>query len=107
MPITASIYRPPDNINLNFAGTITGGTFTGAYDSYCSPCSPGYLFLDMTVAGTWSNGWKSQGDIFVVDDYRRTKQLMYLTTTVPEPGSLVMLGSGLTVLAGGLRRKLL
>ena len=32
---------------------------------------------------------------------------LVLTTTVPEPGSLVTLGSGLAVLAGALRRKLL
>lgn len=111
VPITATIVGGsfPNNTftYLTFAGSITGGTFAGEFDTYCSPCLPGDVDLRLNLAGIWSNGWKSQGSLDLYTDYDGTGGGMILSTTVPEPGSLLFLGSGLTLLASALRRKLL
>lgn len=112
--ITADVFGPPNSTSLTFTGTVTGGTFTGYLLNYCggSPnCGPGYGFpgviINANVDGTWSNGWKSQGLMTMFEDYDGPSPNLLLTATVPEPGSLVILASGLTLLTGVLRRKLL
>ena len=109
---SVTILTPPQTFttNLIFNGTITdGGTFDGAF---CLACWPtfgyGNLSLHVPLAGSWNNGWKSQGNLDVWDDNLDGPfPRLALTTTVPEPGSLVILASGLTLLTGVLRRKLL
>lgn len=105
-------YSPnPTYTYLSYAGKITGGTFWGAFENYCGGgwCGPGYLDLRMNVDGTWSNGWTSSGLLTVYADSDGPRGTMTLTTNtvVPEPGTLGILSSGLMLLAGGLRRKLL
>jgi len=112
-PIKATIVSTPVDMfpnqtftHLTFNGAITGGTFNGVFDTYCHPCDPGSVDLHLTIDGTWSNGWKSEGNLDVRTDLDGPYPELILATTVPEPGSLVILGSGITVLAGALRRKL-
>ena len=57
--------------------------------------------VTFTPSGGTNHGWGGSGEHFIIDN---------LTTngvaTTPEPGTLVMLGSGVVGLAGLLRRKL-
>ena len=60
----------PFTTNLIFNGTMTGGgTFDGAF---CLACWPtfgfGNLSLHVPLAGSWNNGWKSEGTLDVWDD---------------------------------------
>lgn len=92
--------------DLSFTGRIGHGAFWGSFENCTelSPCGSG-LDLFMNIDGTWSNGWKSSGLVTVFADSDGPYFTTTLTTTtVPEPGSLVILGSGLMVLAGALRR---
>ena len=109
---TVLTYSPnPTYTYLSYTGAITGGNFWGSFDNYCGGgwCGPGYLDLQMNVDGIWSNGWTSTGLVTVYADADGPRGTMTLTTNtaVPEPGTLGILGSGLMLLAGGFRRKLL
>jgi hypothetical protein len=91
----ATLTLPDDAFNgdiLNVTGTVT---FAGI-----APVSGGYqvsLVLQNTVPnGGGSVSWLDGG----------LTGLSYNTSTVPEPGSMVLLGSGVIGLAGLLRRKL-
>jgi hypothetical protein len=108
--LTLSADGRPTYTDLSFTGTIGHGGFWGSFDNYCGggPCGPGYLDLLMNIDGTGSNGWTSSGLVTVYADSDGPYLAMTLTTTtVPEPGTLGILGYGLMVLAGALRRKLL
>ena len=106
--ITLSSDGVPTYTDLTFTGTIGHGAFWGSFENCTlpSPCGS-TLQLLTNIEGTWSNGWKSSGLVTVFADSDGPYFTTTLTTTVPEPGSLVILSSGLTVLAGALRRKLL
>ena len=106
---TLSADGVPTYTDLSFTGTISRGAFWGSFENCTGtyPCGSSVVFL-MNIEGTWSNGWKSSGPVSVYGDFSDglSYTMTLTTTTVPEPGSLVLLGSGLTVLAGALRRKL-
>ena len=92
----AQVTLPDDGYNgdiLNVTGTVN---FAGI-----APVSGGYqveLVLQNTVPlGGGSVSWLDGG----------LTGLSYNTSTIPEPGTLIMLGTGILGLAGTLRRKLL
>jgi hypothetical protein len=72
--------------------------------------------FDFVFSGIWSNGWRSEGvaDILEcapidasLDCYADVEGSLEMTTsTTPEPGTLLMLGSGVLGLAGVARKKL-
>ena len=93
--LVAQTILPDDGYNGDI-GTVTGGvSFAGI-----APVSGGYqveLVLQNTVPfGGGSVAWLDGGQT----------GLTYSVSTVPEPGSLVLFGSGVLGLAGLLRRKL-
>jgi hypothetical protein len=80
-----------------YAFTIPGTVYTES--------DPGFAFVQnnfvssgVNIGYTWSSGWTSasfNGEVFT-----------FTGTSTPEPGSLVLLGSGVLGLAGVLRRKI-
>lgn len=98
-----------------FADVASGGNFTNlvtenAYDSM------GNLIGTATISGVPVANWGTNfinvnaagidhvtfaGDFYVLDN------LTFSSGTTPEPGSLLLLGSGVLALAGVLRRKLM
>lgn len=91
----AQVILPDDSFNgdiLNVTGTVT---FAGI-----APVSGGYQ-VELVLQNTIINGG---GSVSWLDG--GLTGLSYNTSTVPEPGSMVLLGSGVIGLAGLLRRKL-
>jgi hypothetical protein len=93
------------------SGAVTNGSYstyvvqTGEYNANWGLSE----YFDFTAQ--WNNGWKSQGDVWLYWDYSLDRQsaageLNMVTSSVPEPGSLALMGSGILALAGTLRRKL-
>ena len=95
---------------LNYSGTITDGTFAGFFTTKC-PLTVCWglesLFLNMNIDGEWNNGWNSSGLLAMYADYEGPRGAAALNTTTPEPSAIALFGSGLTLLAGAIRRKLL
>jgi hypothetical protein len=89
-----------------FSGTLTHLTWTA------DKTTKGYLYiLTGDLSGTWYNGTGGNGGIVLVVKPLPTGGYTVLygtgfTTTVPEPGTLGLMGTGLIGVAGLLRRKL-
>jgi len=91
----ASVTVPDDSFNgdiINVTGTVT---FAGI-----APVSGGYQ-VELVLQNTVPNGG---GSVSWLDG--GLTGLSYNTSTVPEPGSMMLFGSGVVGLAGLLRRRL-
>ena len=97
-----------DGENLNIVGLLNG-VQVGSYNTNVTISAIGPAILvtlnwsginevDFTPSGGVNHGWSGAGEHFVIDDIT--------TNAVPEPGTLMMLGSGVVGIAGLLRRKL-
>ena len=93
---------------VNFAGNLMGFTFLplGCENTF-SCTSVGPEVFDVQLSGT---GTVTAFGVFNSPGVDNVLQVQYTfsgtANTVPEPSSLLLLGSGLTVLAGMLRRRL-
>jgi hypothetical protein len=96
-------YASFSSLTVTIAAYDASSTFIGAVTAGLSPS--GYNFVTANFAnvsslvftndcGTCSGRW------FLMDDFT------YNATTTPEPGTLVMFGSGLVAAAGMIRRRL-
>src|SRR5215471_20956493 len=89
---------------LTFNGIITSGWITHP--------GPGNDSITINFSGQWSNGLSSSGEAFEYwwsDPFLDVEASLNTSTTtiVPEPRSLMLLGSGVLGLAGVLRRNLI
>ena len=95
---------------VNFAGNLMGFTFLplGCENTFsCTSVGPEVFDVQLSGTGTVTASWISNSPGPGVDNIILVQYNFSGTAnTVPEPGSLLLLGSGLTVLAGMLRRRL-
>jgi hypothetical protein len=88
----------PDN--LFFVGQITSGSEYANYNET-------YTFeTDLNFTGMWSNNVEASGAITIGGIVSSVTYATLDTYTVPEPGSLVLLGSGVMGVWGICRRRL-
>jgi hypothetical protein len=86
---------------LTFNGIVTSG-WTTHY-------GPGHDVIWLGFYGQWSNGLSGGGDAFEdwwSGQFHEVEAQLDIITTTPEPGSFVLLASGVLGAAGVLRRKL-
>ena len=104
-------------VYYSFTGTILGGSFSGLFDcDYGGEClwanEAMFSFIStstsvMTPLGQLLNGWSSQGTFSVESTLGPTSigTLTMTTTSVPEPGSMTLLGAGIGAVATLRRRR--
>jgi len=83
-----------------FQGQITGGTITGSY--YVS-FGAFYETDVFSFTGAWNNGYQGVGGVGIIDVAGGNDGSFSVSTTTPEPGTIVMFGSSLVGLFGVLR----
>ena len=83
---------------LTFNGTVTQGSVE---------YSLAYEYAEVAFSGDWSNGLHGSGSAEVFISASEGASSNFDITTVPEPASLALFGSGILGLGGVLRRRLM
>jgi hypothetical protein len=94
--------------------TITGGSYDGIHLSPCMYECDDYDEQTIDFTGQWAKtGWTSVGTLYIYytealsgDDFGYATVNMTTTTaptTVPEPGGVILLGTGMVLVAASLR----
>jgi hypothetical protein len=111
-----NMYIDTDAFGPTFTAKITGGTYSGdaEFSDYYPYVSSEYG-QTFTFTGQWANGWTSTGTFTggfeqdgAVPNEGGTLTMTTTTapTTVPEPGSITLLGTGMVLLVASLRLRL-
>jgi len=102
MAIGDIYYSSDSGVFATFTGSIVGGSvyewmsFGNGWISWQN-----YYWYDF--AGTWTNGFSTIGSAYTSTSSGGNSGYYHLTTVTPEPGTLLMLGSGVLGLAGVVR----
>ena len=66
-----------------------------------------YQYQGLRFQGFWSNGWTTEGEVSGYQASNGSEGANFdVTTSTPEPGTIVMMTNGALVCAGFIRRKL-
>jgi len=86
-------------------GGITGGSFSG--NETCALDFPCFFSQEaiFDFTSTWTTGWRSDGMLDVVSMNGGSGGTLDMTTVTPEPGSMMLVASGIFVVAFFLPRK--
>jgi hypothetical protein len=109
-----NMYVDTDAFGPTFTATITGGSYSG-FDSGSAPFVESGDEQTFTFTGQWPNGWTSVGtftggygqdDDILGGSGTLTMTTTTAPTTVPEPGSMTLLGTGMALVVAFLRLRL-
>jgi PEP-CTERM motif len=110
-----NLYIDTDINGPAFTATITGGSYSGGDSGLPYPNNYSDDEETFTFTGRWPNGWTSvgtfSGDYGIDEDvFSGGSATLTMTTTtaptVPEPGSMTLLGTGMVLAAAFLRLRL-
>jgi PEP-CTERM motif len=110
-----NMYLDTDGFGPIFTATITGGSYSGFSNGLPPDFTETGDEQTFTFAGQWPNGWTSVGTFtggYGVDgDVLGGSGILTMTTTtapttVPEPGSMTLLGTGMVLVVASLRLRL-
>jgi hypothetical protein len=109
-----NMYVDTDAFGPTFTATITGGSYSGFDNSLVPPFNESNDEQSFAFTGQWPNGWTSVGTFtgdYAADEgiYGGFGTLTMTTTaptTVPEPGGMTLLGTGMVLLVASLRLRL-
>jgi len=101
-------YYATYGVGGSFSMTGPDGTFAGVVTSgFSLEYSNTEVEAYVTYTGAWSDGKHASGsaEVLYEDDLSSIETATLVMTTTPEPGSLVLFGSGVVGIAGLIRRK--